>query len=108
MGWKSSATPEFMERYFYLINFLHSQINVTRLRCTCKPELSNISVNVLSDAIAICIDGPYPYCELNIFSARNHCIAESLKNGIIYRGAISYGEYYINQLGNAFVGKPIY
>lgn len=108
LGWKSSATPEFMERYFSLINFLRSQINDTRLRCTSQPELSNISVNVLSDTIVICIDGSYPYCELNIFSAINHFIAESLKNGIIYRGAISYGEYYINQLGNAFIGKPIY
>lgn len=108
LGWKSCANPEFMERYFSLINFLRSQINDTRLRCTSKPELSNINVSVLSDTIVICIDGSYPYCELNIFRAINHFIAESLKNGIIYRGAISYGEYYINKLGNAFIGKPIY
>lgn len=108
LGWKNNATPEFMERYFSLINSLRSQINDTRLRCTSQPELSNISVNVLSDTIVICIDGSYPYCELNIFSAINYFIANSLKNGIIYRGSISYGEYYINQPGNAFIGKPIY
>lgn len=108
LGWKNNATPEFMEKYFNLINFLRSKINDTRLRCTSQPELSNINVSVLSDTIVICIDGSYPYCELNIFNAINCFVVKSLNAGIIYRGAISFGEYYINQLGNAFIGKPIY
>lgn len=108
LGWKKIANPRLMKQYFDLINRLRFKINDTYLRHTDQTDLLNVRISVLSDTVIICIDGSYPYCELNIFGAINNFVAESLGNGIIYRGAISYGEYYINRLGNAFIGSPIY
>ena len=108
LGWKDNIQPQDITVYFSLINQLRSSVRDTCLRCASKEVKSNIRITTLSDTIVILIDKNYPYNQANVFGHISKFITNALKNGIMFRGAMSWGTYYTSNLDNSFVGLPYY
>lgn len=108
LGWKQNIKPNDIKVYFQLINRLRSKFLDTCLRCADENEIPNVRISTLSDTIVILIDGSAPYNELNVFNHISQFLTESLKQGFMFRGAISRGKYYTNKLDNSFVGEVFY
>lgn len=108
LGWKNNVHPQDITVYFSLINQLRSSLLDTCLRCAPKDIKPNVRIATLSDTIAVLIDKDYPYCQVNIFGHISKFITNALEQGIMFRGAMSWGTYYTNNLDNSFVGQPFY
>ena len=109
LGWKKRADEQSIQVYVGLINKLRWRMYDTYKRCVeDKNIVPNFTITTLSDTIAILVNGSFPYCEINIFNHISAFLEEALEQGFMFRGAISRGKYFTNNLDNVFVGEPFF
>lgn len=109
LGWKKRATEKSIKEYVGLINKLRWRMYDTYKRCVEDNDTPpNFTITTLSDTIAVLVNGSSPYCELNLFNHISEFLEDALKQGFMFRGAISRGKYFTNSLDTVFVGEPFF
>lgn len=108
LGWQESAKKETIQNLFIQLNKLRGDYLDACLRCSDDRDKFNVYANAIADNIVIFVNGDFPYHSYNIYYELGKLVANSLKMGIAFRGAINYGEFYINKLGNSYVGQVVY